>query len=226
MGNVTSSIYGAFFLLLAKISEKLNNKNTQENMNLQHNNKENLLDGNTSNSYKNVDIEKNNKADNINKNSNKHFNFFGKNNVNEKENKDNSMKYQLLKNSEYDFETNDLNKKEEIQNYEILKQEIKQSHIEFDEEMNLNNENNLKDENDNTGMFFKDNCQNEHLISANNEIIENNNDKAEKNKQATKNHNKSYDKTFNKPTQIVSDDKESFEDLRKQILENKFDEED
>lgn len=225
MGNVTSSIYGAFFLLLMRISEKFQNKNQQENMNLNDNTKENLIDGNSNIAYKNVDIEKNNKAEN-DKKSKSNFNFFEKNKENnQKDPEKNTMKYQLLKNSEYDFETNDTNKKEEDkQNYEILKQEIKQSHIEFDEELNINNDN-KRTENFNTEVFFKDNCNKEQLISVNSEKQEDKEIEENSNINQTKNSSRKIN-ADNKKAYIEGGDKESFDDLRKQILENKFDEDD
>jgi len=215
-----------------KISEKFQSKNPQENMNLEDNNKENLLDGNSKNAYKNVDIEKNNKAEKDNNKAKSHFNFFGKSidNNNQKDSENNQMKYQLLKNSDYDFESNATSKKEDVRNYEILKQEIKQSHIEFDAELNIDDVNN-EESNNNTGVFLKENCSKEKSMMCvpgynrpEDKGITGN--KSDKNEMELSKSDPNITKANINKNYIGGDNKESFEDLRKQILENKYDEDD
>jgi hypothetical protein len=223
MGNVTSSIYGAFFLILVKLSEKFQ-KQTQDNLNLQDNHKENLLDSNYQNTYKNVDIEKNNKTVQQNeKRKDSLFLFFGKSNNKDKETTNHNSKYQLLKNSEYDFETNDLNKKYQ-KNFEILKQEIKQCDYELDEECIIEGDKYQKNPVKNKDLLINETSINEKLISIN---LQDNKIKGNK---TNKNVSKSNTIIDNKHINLSSNNldvgaNETFEDLRKQILEDKFEDE-
>ena len=127
MGNLPSTIYASFWLMLLNLSEKYNQmmyKDYSDNSK-----KENLLDDHSN--FKNADIEKQNSSkENSNKINTNNFTFFGKSAPKKEDNISN--KYKLLKNS--DENENFEEKKGDLNMFDNLKKEIKHSIIEFDME--------------------------------------------------------------------------------------------
>lgn len=234
MGNYTSSIYGTFIYIIIKISEKLH-LNNQENLGFQDNTKENLLG--EKKSYLNIDIEKklgvpdNNQTNLENKKYNNITIPFLSKNTSHDANGSNSFysaKYQLLKNND-DYDIMNSTKNEKEKNFELLKNEINQTHIDFEEILEEDVPKRL------TNIYTKNKTPEGSEKNDNETIIENKNNLNEVLLVYEKTEDLLDNKLINKNQQLQSKDKntqnvinhhhETLEDLRKQILDKKYDDE-
>jgi hypothetical protein len=206
MGNLPSTIYAGFLLMLFNLSEKYNQmmyKDYSDNSK-----KENLLDDHSH--FKNADIENQNKIkENSSSLNTNNFTFFGKNATKKEDNTSNQ--YKLLKNSD---ENDHIEEKKENSNMlDNLKKEIKHSIIEFDMDEETNN--NLNNFNDNEKKLIVKNEPEEMVEFSNHKITSiDENNKIENLTNLT---------NLKKP----SDEKDkhlSFDDLRNEILQSDIEE--
>jgi hypothetical protein len=199
MGNLPSTIYASFWLMLLNLSEKYNQmmyKDYSDNSK-----KENLLDDHSN--FKNADIENQHLSkENSNKINTNNFTFFGKSAPKKEDNISNQ--YKLLKNS--DENENFEEKKGDLNMFDNLKKEIKHSIIEFDME-------------DDNNISLNDNKKKLIVKNEPEEMIEFGNHKTSLIEEANKIENENSTKLKDEKNNHLS-----FDDLRNEILHNDIEE--